>query len=103
MAGVGGVVEVEFSVGAAGTTAVRSVTGPELLKPAAQQAVASWLFRRARADRAYLLAVLTYAGDKATGVVRPEAAPDAAPPPAGAVPQPPSPGPPPANPPPARP
>jgi TonB family protein len=90
MAGVGGQVEVEFSVSAAGTTTVRSVSGPDLLKPAAEQAVASWMFRRARTDRAYLVAVLTYTGDAAAGVVRPQPPPEAVPQtPAAAAPGPP--------------
>ncbi|HSD65266.1 MAG TPA: TonB family protein [Vicinamibacteria bacterium] len=90
MAGSTGSVEVAFSVGAAGTTTVQSATGPDLLKPAAEQAVASWVFRRTRADRAYLVAVFTYTGDKSSAVVRPqqlapsgdaaEPAPPAAPP-----------------------
>lgn len=101
MAGVDGRVEVEFSVSAAGTTTVRSASGPDLLKPAAQQAVVSWVFRRARADRAYLVAVFTYTGDKATALVRPEEPP--APPPAGAAPGQPSPSAPPPASPPARP
>ncbi|HTN52358.1 MAG TPA: TonB family protein, partial [Anaeromyxobacter sp.] len=46
MAGTTGTVEVEFSVGTAGTTTVQGSTGPDLLKPAAEQAVASWVFRR---------------------------------------------------------
>jgi hypothetical protein len=79
MAGAQGTVEVDFSVGAAGTTTVRSVNGPDLLKPAAEQAVVSWIFRRTRADRAYLVAVVTYAGDAASAVVKPQAAPAPAP------------------------
>jgi hypothetical protein len=73
MSGTTGNVEVAFSVGAGGTTTIQSVTGPELLKPAAEQTVASWTFRRARADRAYLVAVFTYTGDKSSAVVRPQA------------------------------
>jgi TonB family protein len=95
MTGTSGTVEVTFSVGAAGTTTIQGATGPDLLKPAAEQAVASWLFRRARADRAYLVAVFTYAGDKGSAVVRPQAAappgataPPAAPAPGTAPPQP---------------
>jgi TonB family protein len=96
MAGVDGTVEVEFSVSAAGTTTVRSVSGPDLLKPAAQDAIASWVFRRTRADRAYLVAVVVYAADKATAVVRPEAVPGTPPAPApGSEPAVPSPSPPP--------
>ena len=71
MAGTSGSVEVSFSVSAAGTTSIQGATGPDLLRPAAEQAVASWVFRRARADRAYLVAVFTCAGDKGTAVVRP--------------------------------
>jgi TonB family protein len=48
MTGTTGTVEVTFSVGAGGTTTIQSATGPDLLKAAAEQAVASWLFRRAR-------------------------------------------------------
>jgi len=73
MARTTGTVEVAFSVGTAGTTTVQSSTGPDLLKPAAEQAVASWVFRRTRADRAYLLAVFTYMEDKSTAIVRPQA------------------------------
>ena len=85
MTGATGTVEVSFSVSAAGTTTVQGATGPDVLKPAAEQAVASWVFRRARADRAYLVAVFTYTGDKSSAVVRPQAEPPAgtaAPPPA---------------------
>jgi len=90
MAAATGTVEVAFSVGTAGTTTVQSATGPDLLKPAAEQAVASWVFRRTRADRAYLVAVFTYTGDKSSAVVRPQAAPPAGPtaPPAATAPPP---------------
>ena len=84
MAGTSGSVEVSFSVSAAGTTSILGATGPDLLRPAAEQAVASWVFRRARADRAYLVAVFTSDGDKGTAVVRPQAPPAA--PPAGPTP-----------------
>jgi outer membrane biosynthesis protein TonB len=87
MAGASGTVEVAFSVGTAGTTTVQSASGPDLLRPAAEQAVASWVFRRTRADRAYLTAVFTYTGDKSSAVVRPQGPPPAGPaaPPAGAA------------------
>ncbi len=91
MTGATGTVEVAFSVSAAGTTTVQGATGPDVLKPAAEQAVASWVFRRTRADRAYLVAVFTYTGDKSSAVVRPQAAPPAgtaAPPPAAPAPPP---------------
>jgi TonB family protein len=74
MAGTTGTVEVAFSVGTAGTTTVQSSTGPDLLKTAAEQAVASWVFRRTRADRAYLVAVFNYGEDKSTATVRPQEA-----------------------------
>ena len=75
MAGVNGVVEVEFSVSAGGITAVQRTDGPELLRAAATQAVESWIFRRTRADRAYLIAVFTYEDDLSSAVVRPQPAP----------------------------
>jgi TonB family protein len=75
MAGVGGVVEVEFSVGGGGITAVQRASGPEILQTAATQAVESWIFRRTRADRAYLTAVFTYEDDLASAIVRPQPAP----------------------------
>jgi len=37
--------------------------------------VESWIFRRTRADRAYLTAVFTYEDDLASAVVRPQPAP----------------------------
>jgi outer membrane biosynthesis protein TonB len=75
MAGASGVVTVEFSVGAGGVTAVQRADGPEVFQPAARQAVESWIFRRTRADRAYLTAAFTYEDDLASAVVRPQAAP----------------------------
>jgi len=47
--------------------------------------VGSWVFRRLRADRIYLVAVFTYAPDKATAVVRSQPPPEtpAAAPPSG--------------------
>jgi TonB family protein len=75
MSGSTGTVEVSFSVSAGGTTTIQGAAGPEVLRPAAEQAVASWIFRRTRADRAYLVAVFAYVEDKSTAVVRPQAAP----------------------------
>jgi hypothetical protein len=77
MTGTSGSVEISFSVSGAGTTSILGATGPDVLRPAAEQAVASWVFRRVRTDRAYLVAVFTYAGDKGTAVVRPQASPAA--------------------------
>ncbi len=78
MSGTTGTVEVSFSVSAGGTTALQAATGPEMLRFSAEQTVASWIFRRSRADRAYLVALFTYVGDKALVVVRPQSAPAAA-------------------------
>jgi TonB family protein len=75
MSGTTGTVEVAFSVSAGGTTTVQSVVGPEPLRRAAQEAVASWVFRRARADRAYLVASFNYAEDKTTAEIRPQPTP----------------------------
>jgi len=72
MSGTSGTVEVSFSVSAAGTTSLQGSAGPELLRTAAEQAVSSWVFRRSRADRTYLVGVFTYAGDKSSAVVRPQ-------------------------------
>jgi hypothetical protein len=72
MAGATGTVEVTFSVSAAGTTTIQKTTGVDLLKKAAEQAVASWVFRRTRADRAYLVAVFDYRDDRAAASVRPQ-------------------------------
>lgn len=95
MAGVSGTVEVRFAVSAAGLTSLLSVEGPDLLKAAAQDAVASWAFRRTTADRLFLTAVFSYEGDKATASVAPtpEAVIPTAPPAAT-----PSPAPPPSQP-----
>jgi hypothetical protein len=95
MGGTSGTVEVSFSVSAGGVTALQTATGPELLRYAAEQTVASWVFRRSRADRAYLVALFVYGNDKASAVVRPQAAPTAAQPPETAPAAPPVPPPPP--------
>jgi outer membrane biosynthesis protein TonB len=79
ISGTSGAVQVRFAVDAAGVTAVQAVEGPELLKPAAQQVVASWVFRRLSAQRLYLVATFTYAGDTASATVRPQDAPDSGP------------------------
>jgi len=86
-----GSVEVPFSVSAGGTTQIQSTQGPELLRTAAEQAVASWVFRRERADRLYLLAVFSYSGDRGSAVVRPQTAQNV-PPPSPATPAAPPPG-----------
>jgi TonB family protein len=71
MAGASGTVEVRFAVDAAGTPALRAVEGPELLKPAAESAVATWAFRRQSAERLLLKAVFSYGGSAASAVVSP--------------------------------
>jgi hypothetical protein len=80
MSGTTGTVEVAFSVSAAGATTVQTVVGPEPLRLAAQEAVASWVFHRARADRAYLIAVFDYAEDKTTAEIHPQPASTVTPP-----------------------
>ena len=68
--GVDGTVQVTFSVDAAGSTLIQNVNGPDLLKEAARQAVASWGFRRTTPERLYLVAAFKYDGDKASAEVR---------------------------------
>ena len=72
MARASGTVEVRFAVNAAGNASVQSTDGPDLLKPAAEQAVASWLFRRTTADRLNLVAVFNYNGEAASATVKPQ-------------------------------
>jgi TonB family protein len=71
MAGVTGTVVVEFSVAASGATAVKTSQGPDLLRFAAEQMVASWIFRRTTTDRLFLVAQIDYAADTAKGSVKP--------------------------------
>ncbi len=72
MARTSGTVEVRFAVNAAGNASVQSADGPDLLKPAAEQAVASWVFRRTTADRLYLVAVFNYNAESAAAAVKPQ-------------------------------
>jgi hypothetical protein len=72
MGGVSGRVVVRFAVDAAGGTAVGRVEGPDLLKEAAVQTVASWSFRRTSAERLRLLAELNYETEDAAAAVRME-------------------------------
>ena len=71
--GVTGTVEVLFSVSAGGVTALQTATGPDVLRYSAEQTVASWVFTRQRAERAYLTATFTYGADKGTAVIKPQA------------------------------
>jgi TonB family protein len=68
---VEGTVEVKFAVDSSGGTSNVEAAGPELLRTGAVQAVQSWAFRRTRADRLYLVASFTFAGDQATATVKP--------------------------------
>jgi hypothetical protein len=85
MAGnVDGLVQAKFAVNAAGATSSLSLEGPELLKPAAEKALASWSFRRTSAERIYLAAAFSYKGGTASASVRLDEPPP--PPPAPATP-----------------
>jgi outer membrane biosynthesis protein TonB len=70
MQGVSGTVDVHFAVDAAGSATVREVAGPDTLKEAARQTVASWSFRRSTPERLFLAATFTYKGDIASAAVR---------------------------------
>ena len=70
MSSLSGTVQIQFSVDASGASSIQSVNGPDLLKEAARQAVATWNFRRTSAERVYLVAVFNYDGDKAQAEVR---------------------------------
>jgi TonB family protein len=70
MSSATGTVQIQFSVDASGGTSIQNVAGPDLLKEAARQAVASWGFRRTSPERLYLLAVFTYDGDRAQAEVK---------------------------------
>ncbi len=66
---VSGQVEVRFSVDGAGKSTVHEVSGPDLLKPQADQAVRTWVFRRTTLERVFLTATFTYEGNKASASV----------------------------------
>lgn len=70
MSSVSGAVNIQFSVDASGASSIQNVSGPDLLKEAARQAVASWNFRRTSAERVYLVATFNYDGDKAQAEVK---------------------------------
>ena len=72
MASATGTVDVRFAVDASGAASVQEATGPDLLKEAARQAVASWVFRRTTADRLHLVASFVYGGATANATVRRE-------------------------------
>jgi TonB family protein len=68
---VEGTVEAHFAVDASGGTSNVEAMGPDLLRVATIQTIQSWGFRRTKADRLYLIASFTYAGDQASSVVKP--------------------------------
>jgi TonB family protein len=70
MASATGSVDVRFAVDAAGTASVQEVTGPDLLKEAARQAVSSWVFRRTTAERLHLVASFVYGEATASANVK---------------------------------
>ena len=70
MSSLSGSVQIQFSVDASGASSIQNVSGPDLLKEAARQAVATWTFRRTSAERIYLVATFNYDGDKAQAEVR---------------------------------
>jgi TonB family protein len=72
MAGISGTVDVHFAVDASGSATVREVNGPDPLKEAARQTVASWSFRRSTPERLFLAATFDYKGDTASAAVRPQ-------------------------------
>jgi TonB family protein len=72
MASATGTVNVRFAVDAAGAASVQDVSGPELLKEAARQAVTTWVFRRTAADRLHLVASFNYGAATASATVRKE-------------------------------
>jgi len=64
-----GEVVVRLSVDLAGKVTVHSAEGPDLLKGAAEQAVATWLFRRTAIDRLHLIATFKYGVDRSVAKV----------------------------------
>lgn len=70
MAGVTGTVSVRFAIDASGAVSVQGADGPDLLRPAAEQAVVSWVFRRTSTDRLRAVAEISYRIDGAAAAVR---------------------------------
>jgi TonB family protein len=70
---ISGDVVVRFSVDLAGKVTVHSAEGPDMLKAAAEQAVATWTFRRTAIDRLHLIATFKFGMDRS--VARVERAP----------------------------
>jgi TonB family protein len=70
MAGVSGTVLVRFAIDAAGGVSLQGSDGPDLLRPAAEQAVVSWVFRRTSTDRLRAVAEIVYRDDGAVATVK---------------------------------
>jgi TonB family protein len=70
MAGVSGTVRVRFAIDASGSTSIQGSEGPDLLRPAAEQAVVSWVFRRTATDRLRAVAEIVYREDGAAATVK---------------------------------
>jgi TonB family protein len=70
---ISGDVVVRFSVDLAGKVTVHSAEGPDMLKASAEQAVATWMFRRTAIDRLHLIATFKFGADRS--VARVERAP----------------------------
>jgi TonB family protein len=70
---ISGDVVVRFSVDLAGKVTVHSAEGPDMLKASAEQAVATWTFRRTAIDRLHLIATFKFGTDRS--VARVERAP----------------------------
>jgi TonB family protein len=71
---VTGKVLVRFAVDASGSTSAVEAEGQDSLREAARQAVASWIFRRTKADRLRLAAEFDYGAESATASVGLESA-----------------------------
>jgi TonB family protein len=70
MAGVAGTVRVRFAIDASGSVSIQGSDGPDLLRPAAEQAVVSWVFRRTATDRLRAVAEIVYRDDGAAATVK---------------------------------
>ena len=64
-----GSAEVEFFVESSGVTSLDRASGPDLLKDASAQTVASWVFRRSSLERLHLVAVFNYEMERASARV----------------------------------
>lgn len=69
MAGVTGTVHVRFSIDASGGVQIQGSEGHELLRPAAEHAVVSWVFRRTATDRLRAVVEIAYRDDGAVAAV----------------------------------